>query len=257
LEVLTPDRPLLRQALPELLIAEVVVLAAASALAAVVVQQRRYAAWLAEQQGRTAVADERVRIARDLHDVIAHSLTVITAKAGVTNYLIESHPDQVRDALTTIEKTGREALTEMRRVLGVLRADQPAPQTAPGLSDLHDLAAQAAAVGVDTRLEVRGERPLQQALSLLAYRIVQEAVTNVVKHAAPARCTVVVDITDDRVDIQVHDDGHGAPASAGGGHGIIGMRERVTAFGGTFAAGPQPHGGWLVTAHLPITRDTG
>src|SRR5262249_25777290 len=207
-----------------LLVVEAVVLAMAWCIAAVVVQQRRYAARFAEQLGRNAMADERLRIARELHDVVAHSLTVITAKAAVTNYLIESHPDQVHDALTTIEKTGREALTEMRRVLGVLRVDHLAPPSAPGVSDLRELATRAAGSGVDTRLDVRGERPLPQALSLSVYRIVQEALTNVVKHAAPARCTVLVDITDDHVDIQVSDDGHGAPATAGG-HGIIGMRE--------------------------------
>jgi signal transduction histidine kinase len=187
---------------------------------------------------------------------------LITAKAGVTNYLIDSRPEEARAALGVIESTGRGALTELRHLLGVLRADGDVPPAsgdgvatarapAPGLSGLEALTVQAAAAGVRTRLEIRGEREIPEAMALSVYRIVQEALTNVMKHAGPADCHVLVDLTGDRIAIDVSDDGR-VPLATPGGHGIIGMRERVGLYGGKFTAGPRPEGGFRVTARIPI-----
>ena len=212
------------------------------------------------------MADERLRIARELHDVITHSISLITVKASVANYLIDSRPDDVRDALTVIEDTGRRALTEMRRMLGVLRAgtDSAAPLPgdtgderlpAPGLADLAGLAGHAAEAGVHADLDVDPAPGLPDGVALAAYRIIQEALTNVVKHAAPTRCRVRVDRTARDVFIDVTDAGNirRTQHAAAGGHGFIGMRERVTLFGGEFTAGPGPGGGFRVTARLPLT----
>jgi signal transduction histidine kinase len=249
----------------DLISATVLILAAAWALGATRLAQRRYADRAAEQAVLRAVADERLRIARELHDVVTHSISLITVKASVANYLIDSRPQEVRAALTVIETTGRSTLTEMRRMLGVLRADSAiaalpnanaddgrAP--APGLDDLPVLAEHAAEAGVQVDLDMPAQRDLPEGVALSAYRIVQEALTNVVKHAAPTRCHVRVTLTGPDVVIDVTDTGRGprpVPAAADG-HGIIGMRERTALFGGEFAAGPRPHGGFRVTARLPL-----
>jgi signal transduction histidine kinase len=234
--------------------------------------QRRYAAHSAEEQARTAVTDERLRLARELHDIISNAMALITAKAAVTNYLMDSRPDDARAALAMIEETGRDALTEMRRLLGILRADLGSPQPAaapgqqgacstpaPGLAGVYALALQATAVGVPTTVDIRGERDLPEAMALSVYRIVQEAVTNVIRHAGPARCAVQVDLTGDHVIVDITDDGYPRPAAAGqaAGHGLIGMRERVSLFNGEFAAGPRPEGGFRVTARLPASAEGG
>lgn len=264
--LVTGRRPLEWQAGFDVIAASVLAIAAAWALGAAMRAQRLYAARTAEQLTRRAVDDERLRIARELHDVITHSMSLITVKASVANYLIDSRPEEVRVALSVIEATGRRALTDMRRMLGVLRAggdaatspdfthtgDERAP--APGLDDLAALAGHAAEAGVHVRLDVRGEHALPDGVALSAYRIVQEALTNVIKHAAPAHCHVQVDVTDEDIAIDVTDDGNGRRTllTAADGHGIIGMRERVSLYGGEFDAGPVPHGGYRVMARLPI-----
>jgi len=222
--------------------------------------QLQTAARAAQQAARRAVADERLRIARELHDVITHSMTLITAKAAVANYLISAQPDGVGDALTVIEDTGRHALAEMRRMLGVLRSDTPGADPggerapAPCLGDLAALAEHAEQAGVAVHLDVPAEDDLPEGVALAAYRIVQEAMTNVVKHAAPTSCRVRVVGTGPEVLIEVTDAGGHRPSapSAPGGHGIIGMRERAALFGGEFEAGPGPGGGFRVTARLPL-----
>ncbi|MEV5573417.1 sensor histidine kinase [Spirillospora sp. NPDC052269] len=233
-------------------------LLAAAALLGRLLRRRRWnAARLEEQRVRRIVADERLRIARELHDVVTHGMGLIAVKAGVANHIAEARPDEARDALRVIERTSRDALAEMRRLLEVLRRDtatatDPPP---PGLEALTDLAGHARTAGVDVELAVSGEYDLPEALQLTVYRIVQEALTNVVKHASPARCRATVDVSSRRVGIQVTNDGTPRPDTVlPGGHGLIGMRERVAMYGGTFSAGPRPEGGFTVTATLPTTR---
>jgi signal transduction histidine kinase len=222
-------------------------------------QRREYAARSAEQAARQALSDERLRIARELHDVVAHSMSLIAVKAGTANHVADERPEEARDALRLIETTSRAALVEMRRVLGVLRAggDLPAElEPVPGLAGLATLADRAASAGVDVDLQVRGSAALPEGVDLSAYRIVQEALTNVVKHAGAVPCRVDVTVAPDEVRIEVTDDGPSAasrPATRGpnGGHGLLGMRERVAMYGGSFAAGPRPAGGFAVHATLP------
>ncbi|MBO2463932.1 sensor histidine kinase [Actinomadura violacea] len=218
-------------------------------------RRRWHAARLAEQRARRILADERLRIARELHDVVTHGMGLIAVKAGVANHTAETRPEEARQALQVIETTSRDALAEMRRLLGMLRRDT-APGidlTQPGLGGLQDLAEHVRAAGVEIELTVSGEYDLPEALQLAVYRIVQEALTNVVKHAAPTRCRATVDITAQQVGIQVLDDGTARPVlrPGSGGHGLVGMRERVAMYGGTFTAGPRPEGGFAVTATFP------
>jgi signal transduction histidine kinase len=263
--------PLPGLVLEYLLIASTATVTAAWAAGAM---QRRYAAHAAGELARRAVTDERLRIARELHDVISNAMTLITAKAAVTRYLMDSHPESARSALEMIEETGRDALSEMRRLLGVLRAGSGHPPAsgpageeaadgslgadvpAAGLAGLQSLAARATAAGVPTTVQIRGERELPPSLALPVYRIVQEAITNVIKHAAPARCTVQADLTGDRVTVDITDDGHARKARTvpPGGHGLIGMSERAALYGGDLIAGPRPEGGFRVTARFPAAR---
>ncbi|HJP79905.1 MAG TPA: sensor histidine kinase [Pseudonocardiaceae bacterium] len=207
---------------------------------------------------RQAVAEERLRIARELHDVVAHSMSLITVKAAVANHVAAQHPEQAREALHTIEAASRDGLAELRRMLGVLRSeDDPDGELtpAPTVADLSGLVERAASAGVTMSLDVRGADALPDAVGLAVYRIVQEAVTNVVKHAAPANCAVTVAVADGLVRIEVADDGSARTLdeSAGmPGHGLIGMRERVMTYAGSFQAGPRPGGGFTVTATLPF-----
>ncbi|MCG5211795.1 sensor histidine kinase [Streptosporangium sp. KLBMP 9127] len=213
----------------------------------------------AGREAERAVTEERLRIARELHDVVAHSMSLIAVKAGIANHVAEARPEEARDALRVIETTSRAALTEMRHMLGVLRSENDPGGgldlgPAPGLSGLPELAERAAMAGVRVETQVRGAERLPEGVGLSAYRIVQESITNVVKHAAPANCRVVVEVAGEQVRIQVSDDGpgHRVLPGATGGHGLIGMRERVTMYGGAFAAGPLPHGGFQVRASLPM-----
>ncbi|UBU13917.1 sensor histidine kinase [Nonomuraea gerenzanensis] len=235
-----------------------VFMSAAWGIGVMVRRQRGLVARLAHHRAEAAVADERRRIARELHDIIGHSMSVIAVKATVANHVADLHPQEVRAAMTVIEQTSQSTLTEIRRVLGLLRSDgDPHDSWAPvpGLADLSDLARQATSAGVDVNLHVPTDAALPSAVALSAYRIVQEALTNVVKHAAPTRCSVTVTLDSGQAVIEVRDSGprtqrEPRPTSLGG-HGLIGMRERATMFGGTLTAGPHTDGGFHVVARLP------
>ncbi|MFD5830233.1 sensor histidine kinase [Lentzea sp. NPDC060358] len=199
------------------------------------------------QRAERALADERLRIARELHDVVAHNLSLIAVQAANAAHV--RSPEHAYEALTVISETSRSALTEMRGLLGVLRSDADLAPS-PGLDRLADLADRASLAGVRVSLDVRGDSAVPEGVGLSAYRIVQEALTNVVKHAAPASCTVLVDVTPSAVRVEVTDDGPGVQ-ELGQGHGLAGMRERVAVYGGTFSAGPGTGGGFRVEAELP------
>jgi signal transduction histidine kinase len=210
-----------------------------------------------EELARRAVTEERLRIARELHDVVAHSMSIIAVQSGVGVHVLDSQPEEARKALAAVEATSRQALVEMRRLLGVLRADtepRGSLTPAPGLADVEALAAEVARAGVRVEVRVEGTpAELPAGLELSAYRIVQEALTNVVRHAGPATARVAVRHAPDRVAVEVVDDGRGGdPGGGRGGHGIAGMRERAALYGGTLEAGPRPGGGFRVAATLPV-----
>jgi len=216
------------------------------------------------EQARRAVAEERLRLARELHDVVAHSISVIAVQSGVGAHVASTQPEEAAKALATIEATSRAALTELRRLLGVLRQEgepQGALAPVPGLADLDGLLAEVAKAGLAVRLQVEGApSPLPAGVDLSAYRIVQEALTNVVKHAGPARAQVTIRYGEREVTVEVTDDGRGVTAPTGDGrarvgHGLIGMRERVQVFGGDLEVGPRPAGGFRVAARLPFGGD--
>ena len=216
-------------------------------------RHRRAVAATADAAAR-AVADERLRIARELHDVVAHSMSVIAVQAGSGRLVIEDSPDVARRALATIETTSREALQEMRRLLAVLR-DDDAPSTlapSPGLDDLDDLVEHTADLGIVVDLRREGDAVgLPAGAGLCAYRVVQEALTNVRKHARATSATVALRHLGDELEIEVTDDGIGSAAGSGAGHGLIGLRERVELYGGTFDARPAPRG-YRVVARIPV-----
>jgi signal transduction histidine kinase len=208
-----------------------------------------------EDEARRAVEEERARIARELHDVVAHSVSVMVVQAGGVRRLLDPDQDRQREALLAIENTGRAALTEMRRMLGVLRSDEPqagplAPQ--PGLEHLDRLLEQTRQAGLSVELEVEGEPvPLAAGIDLSAYRIVQEGLTNTLKHAGPgANARVIVRYLPEQLELEVSNDG--TLPSNGDGHGLVGMRERVALYGGTLEAGPGKNGGYSVRARLPV-----
>ncbi|MFH8843077.1 sensor histidine kinase [Streptomyces sp. NPDC017868] len=224
-------------------------------------ERRDHAAELRAATTAEAVAAERLRIARELHDVIAHSIGVIAIQAGVGRRVIETQPAEARNALATIETTSRETLAGLRRTLGALRgADgggRPAPRDpAPGLADLERLAASTADAGVRVELRHLGnpDVSLPPEVDLAAYRIVQEALTNVVRHAATPTCRVTVERRTGTLLVEIADDGRGTPPGAAltGGYGLLGMRERAELLGGSLTAGPRPGGGFDVTALLPL-----
>jgi signal transduction histidine kinase len=232
-------------------------------------ERRRYLAGLAEQaalrqqaeagRARQAIREERIRIARELHDVVAHSLSVVTVQAGVGRKIEALRPGEALRALRAVEVTGRGAMEELRRILGLLRddAEQPSLEPVPGIGDLEALADRVRGAGIPVRLAVTGDAAeLPPAVSLTAYRIVQEALTNVVKHARQAEASVRVQADRDGVRITVTDNGtapSGIAAEVSLRHGIVGMRERAAAFGGTLDAGPVPGVGFRVTALLPVS----
>jgi len=216
-------------------------------------ERRAAAARTAEQAANQAVTDERLRIARELHDIVAHSMSLIAVKAAIANHVAEARPQETRDALRVIESTSRAALRQLRQAVGTLR-DEEEYAPAPGLAELPALAEQAAAGGVDVALDVQGDVDVPEAVGLSAYRIVQETLTNVVKHAAPARCQVHVFVDSATVRIEVADDGRRAAMQGSGGHGLVGIRERVAVYGGTFEAGPRPDGGFRLSVELPYGR---
>ncbi|HEU4347796.1 MAG TPA: histidine kinase, partial [Actinoplanes sp.] len=190
-----------------------------------------------------------------LHDVVAHSMSVIAVQAGVANHVIDSRPEQARKALATVETTTRAALVEMRRLLGVLRQpDEPAGSLtpSPGLADVPRLIAQFAEAGLVVDMSVGGVADgVPDGVELSAFRIVQEGLTNVLRHGGP-RATLAIDHEPGQVRVTIADDGSGRKPRTSGGHGLIGMRERVAVFGGTLTAAPRPGGGFDLTATLPF-----
>jgi signal transduction histidine kinase len=208
-----------------------------------------------EQRASRAVAEERNRIARELHDVIGHSVSVMTVQATAVRRTLEPDQDKEREALLVVEQTGREALAEMRRVVGVLRRPEEGPALAPqpSLEHLDQLVAKAREAGLAVDLRIEGE-PVQLAagLDLTAYRLVQEGLTNTLKHARAQQAEVLVRYSDGRVELTVTDDGPGGGDGDTGGHGLVGMRERVSVYGGDLEAGPCPEGGYRLRATLPI-----
>jgi signal transduction histidine kinase len=211
-----------------------------------------------EEQAARAVSEERSRIARELHDVVAHYVSVMVVQAGGARRVVDRDPEAARGALAAIENAGRTALAEMRRMLSVLREDEGGLDPQPGLGDIERLVDQVREAGVPVVLSVEGERsPLPPGMDLAAYRIVQEALTNTVKHAGKAAARVAIRQFPEVLEIEVSDDGRGAAApllspSVGGGQGLIGMRERVALFGGQLTTGPVFPGGYRVLARLPI-----
>jgi signal transduction histidine kinase len=209
------------------------------------------------EEARTAVGQEQARIARELHDVIAHSVSVIVVQAAAANDVFESRPDQARSALQSIERSGRDALVELRRLLSAVRPDDGRDATGPqpGLDRLDELVEPLRGGGLEVVVRREGPAtPLPAGVDLSAYRIIQEALTNTLRHARATRADVTVSYTADAVEIDVRDDGRAVPGSDGepGGHGLVGMRERASLLGGTLEAGPQPTGGYRVHARLPF-----
>jgi signal transduction histidine kinase len=211
-----------------------------------------------DAQAQIAAAAERARIARELHDVIAHNLSVVVAQADGGRYVFDSEPERARQALTEIGETGRQALSEMSHLLGVLKAggEAPAFAPAPGVGDIAELVAQARRAGTIVSFAVEGaERPLPTGVSLALYRIAQESLTNVRKHAGPdATVTMTLRYGVNEVLLMIRDDGTGNKLSKPGqpGQGLAGMRDRVGLYGGTLEAGPYRGGGFAVIARLPI-----
>ena len=245
-------------------------------------QRRAYTARMRAQVATAAVTEERLRIARELHDVVAHSMTVAAVQAGFGEYVFDSDPAQARAALGNIQHVTREALSDMQRLLGVLRQDgtgQPGPAApgqpgedqplaparqlqlapAPGLADLERLVSTTAGAGVRVALTRTGDRrDIPAAIDQSAFRIVQEGLTNVVKHSGASTCQVIVGYEPDSLTVEITDPGgdgaagRGPHAADGTGHGILGMRERVSLCGGEFTAGPRPGQGFEVIAHFPL-----
>jgi signal transduction histidine kinase len=211
-----------------------------------------------------AVARERNRIAREMHDVVAHGMSVIAVQAAAGREIVHSNPDKAAEVFARIESAGREGLAELRRMLGVLRETDEhdatlAPQ--PGIDDIEAAVEQSHAIGVDVTLTIEGDqRPLPAGVELAAYRIVQEALTNVRRHAgAHAVAIVGIAYEPDRLVVEVRDDGRGACSSlsrSGAGHGLLGMRERVEIYGGELVTGPRPGGGFSVRATLPVATES-
>jgi signal transduction histidine kinase len=206
------------------------------------------------EEARRAAADERGRLAREVHDVVAHSLSVIVVQAGAGRTVAAGAPDEVREALSSIERTGREALGEIRRLLGVLRSPDGVRAPQPGLAALPALLEQFRALGLDVEAEASGGRDLPATIDLSAYRIVQEGLTNCLRHArgAPARVAIRREAGALLVEVRNGPGGAGAVAPPGAGHGLTGMRERAAVYGGELEAGPLPGGGWRVLARLPV-----
>jgi signal transduction histidine kinase len=206
-----------------------------------------------EANARQAAAEEQARVARELHDILGHSVSVMTIQATAAGDAFDSRPAQVREALMAIESTGRETLSELRRLLGGIRPDDDAGfAPAPGLDSLDALVERVRAAGLEVELSsVRQPDALPPSVDLTAYRIVQEALTNTLKHARASRARVDVRRRDGALEIEVVDDGQGsAPPTPG--HGILGMQERAALFGGDLSAGPAPGGGFAVRARIPV-----
>jgi signal transduction histidine kinase len=219
-------------------------------------RQRRLAAERTRaEEARRRAGEERMRIARELHDVLAHNISLINVQAGVALHLMDEQPGQSRSALAAIKQASNDALGELRSVLDILRQGDEAPPRAPtpGLGQLDSLVAGAGATGLPVSAKVEGTpRPLPAGTDLAAFRIVQESLTNVTRHAGPASATVLVRYGTEDLTVQVDDDGKGVGPNGTGGRGIRGMRERVAALGGELTTGPRPGGGFRVLARLPL-----
>jgi signal transduction histidine kinase len=208
-----------------------------------------------ETAARLAVAEERARIARELHDVVAHAVSVMVLQVGAVRHELPQELEADRAALERVEQAGRTALTEMRRLLGAMRRDDEDPELAPqpGLDALDSLLEQVDRAGLPVRLHIDGEpSPLPRAIDLSAYRIVQEGLTNALKHARAAHADVTLRYEPDELRIEVRDDGVGDSTSDGLGHGLVGVRERVKIYGGAMTAGTEPEGGFALRARLPL-----
>ncbi|MGW6527705.1 sensor histidine kinase [Streptomyces venezuelae] len=237
---------------------------------------RAYTERLGAQAAAQAVTAERLRIAREMHDTVAHSIGIIALQAGAAARVVETQPTAAREAMTAVEKAGRETLAGLRRMVVALRKSEsggdrepgqerePMPRgPAEGLADVDGIAASTTAAGVRVDVVWRGERrPLPADIDLSAFRIIQESVTNVVRHADTASCTVSVDYREKELTIEIEDSGRGDTKAArgpghGAGYGLVGMRERVALLHGEFSAAPRPGGGFLVSATLPVPAAAG
>jgi signal transduction histidine kinase len=223
-------------------------------------QAHDYAEKLGTQAAAQAVTAERLRIARELHDMVAHSIGIVALQAGAAKRVIDTQPARARDALSEVETASRETLSGLRRMLGALRQAElgKGPEATPlhqmpGLAAVDRLAAATTAAGVRVDVRWQGERrPLPPEIDLSAFRIIQESVTNVVRHAGTRSCQVSIDCQDEELSIEVVDGGRGRGGTADTGYGLVGMRERVALLHGDFSAGPRPEGGFRVTARLPV-----
>jgi signal transduction histidine kinase len=240
------------------------------AVAAEALKRARQAERTREEEARSRVDAERLRIAREVHDTVAHAIAIVNVQAGVTAYLLDKQPERAREALVTIEQTSAQALHEMRAVLGVLRDSDNGRVPHPGLGQVNELTAMAREAGLDIKLDVTSPAaPLPSAVDHTVYRILQESITNVIRHVGPTRVTVALDYGTDVLEVRVTDeggrdasgDGVGGPqptagsvtgSSAEPGRGIVGMRERCGLLGGELTAGPRPCGGFEVKARLPL-----
>ena len=238
-------------------------------IAAEALERARQAERTREDEARSRVDAERLRIAREVHDTVAHSIAIINVQAGVTAYMLDKQPERAREALLTIEETSAQALHEMRAVLGVLRDSSNGRIPHPGLGQVNDLTAMAREAGLDIKLEVTSSAvPLPSPVDHTAYRILQESITNVIRHVGPTRVTVALDYGTDVLEVRVTDEGGRIAAevqaaspqppdgpvngSSTEGRGILGMRERCGLLGGELTAGPRPSGGFEVRARLPL-----
>ena len=208
-----------------------------------------------EAAARVAVAEERSAIARELHDIVAHAMSVMVLQVGAVRHRLPQQDTEDRQALGRVEQAGRTALAEMRRLLGAMRsnADGVALGPQPGLDNLDALLADLRGAGLPVQLQLEGDPlPLPRAIDLSAYRIVQEALTNTLKHAHASQADVTVRYAPHHVELEVRDDGEGITSNGGPGHGLVGIRERVKIYGGQVTAGPATDGGFLLTARLPV-----
>src|SRR5215471_13305479 len=230
--------------------------------------RRRYVAALEERADRLerereaeaarAVAEEQARIARELHDVIAHTLSVIVVQAAAARDVFATRPERAREALDAIERSGRVALEELRRLVGSVRGEEAASfAPPPRLADLDRLLGELRKSGLEVSVSIDGPpAPLPQAVDLSAYRVVQEALTNTLKHAQASQAEVALRWEEHTLEVEIHDDGVGSASANGIGHGIVGMQERLALLGGTLAAGPATEGGFTVLARFPLASAT-
>jgi signal transduction histidine kinase len=211
-----------------------------------------------DERAQEAVAEERTRIARELHDVVAHAISLIVLQARGGRRMLSDDPDETRRALDVIEHAGEQALGEMRRLLGLLRDDEPELTLAPppSLRRIDELVAGTRASGLPVEVVIEGEPvELPPGVDVSAYRIVQEALTNALKHAGPAHARVTITYARDAVDLAIVDDGPGVPSANGGGYGLAGMRERVAVYGGRLESGARPEGGYALRVRLPLRAE--